>query len=428
MATVTQYDAGARSSSLNQALYPSNSFAPGSVGELLGAVVIASGTVDAGAVTAAANGVSTFTRVDRASFGPSTHSVYMFLADQLTTGTAAMTVTFDCTGDDATGAIVLPFGVVGMSKTGATAIKQSTKIDDGAGATAPVFTFGTNVLTGNVTVYGLGEISSGGVLTPTNWTQGHQDTFSTPTIGGAYGYRNSGFTGTTVTWPGNETAHGGVMVELDTSSSGATVNGTAAGTQAGSGSATAVRTVNASGSHASAGSASASATRTVNATAARAGAGTSSATATRTVHATAAGTQAGTGSATGTVSSGAGTVNGTASGTQAGTGSAVGTRTVNASAAGTQAGAAAAVALRLVNGTGTGAQAGTAAAVGLRVVHGTASGTGAGAGTAVGEAIGDHLPADPSRTILVRHEPRTLTVDDPSRTLLVRVEPRTLTA
>jgi hypothetical protein len=226
VATVTEYDSATTQSTSNVSTYNSGNIAP-SVGQLLVVAVIASGTVDAADVTASANGVSTFTRVDRATFGPTLHSVYLFVANQLTTGTSTMQVTFDCTGDAATGAIVLVCAVNGMTKTGATAIKQSTRIDDGAGATTPVFTFGANCLTGNVTIYALGEISTAGVLTPTNWTQGAAGAYSTPTIGGAYGYRASGFTGTTVTWPGNETAHGGVFVELDTT--GAVVNGAAVG-------------------------------------------------------------------------------------------------------------------------------------------------------------------------------------------------------
>lgn len=217
MSTVTEYDAASRSSSLNQETYPSNSFSP-AVGDLPVVFVISSGTVDAGAISASANGISSFVSAGRATFGPTVHSVYMFIGEQLATGTAAMTVTFDCTGDPATGALVFACGVSGMTKVGAAAIRQVDLLDNGAGATQPQFVLPAPALSSNVTLYALGEISSAGILTPTGWTQGAWDTFSTPTIGGGYGYRNSGFSGTTVNWPGNETAHGGIFVELDTSS------------------------------------------------------------------------------------------------------------------------------------------------------------------------------------------------------------------
>lgn len=219
MATVTEYDAATLATTTNADTYDSGSFSPGSVGELLVVAVIAGGTSDPAVLTASGNGVSTFHRVDMVGFNGDLNETYLFVANQLTTGTSAMTVTFDCTGDTASGAIIQVCGVVGMSKTGSAAVRQSTSIANGTGGTTPEFVFPGNCLTGNVTIYAIGEISTGGLLTPTNWTEGAQSSFSTPTIGGAYGYRESGFTGTTVTWPGNETAHGGVFVELDTTSS-----------------------------------------------------------------------------------------------------------------------------------------------------------------------------------------------------------------
>ena len=152
----------------------SNSFTPTATGRLLVVPVIATGTVAAAAtVTAAANGVSTFTLVSRATFGPTLHSVYIFVANQPTTGTSAMTVTFDCTADPHTGAGVMVAGVNGMSKVGSAAVKQFVKIDNGAGASTPSFVFSSSVLTYNATIYALGEISTGGVLTPASWTEGH---------------------------------------------------------------------------------------------------------------------------------------------------------------------------------------------------------------------------------------------------------------
>lgn len=228
MATVTEYDAATSTSTSNVNTYDSASFSPGSTGELLVVSVVAGGTSDPGEVTAAANGVSTFTRVDSVGFNGSINETYLFIADQLTTGTSAMTVTFDCTGDVGSGAIVMVCGVVGMSKTGATAIRQFAVVENGTGGTTPAFTFASACLTGNVTIYAIGEISTAGLNNPTNWTEGAQSSFSSPTIGGAYGYRESGFTGTTVTWPASETAHGGIIVELDTSGSGVTGAGVAA--------------------------------------------------------------------------------------------------------------------------------------------------------------------------------------------------------
>jgi hypothetical protein len=224
MATWTEFDSATTQNTANQNTYSSGNIAP-SVGQLLRVVVIASGTTANDAtVTAAANGVSTFHPVGRATFGPTIHSVYEFIADQFTTGTATMTVTFNCSSDQPTGAIVLVSALNGMERAGSAAVRsvggtpQVSILNNGAGASVPAFpALGANVLTTNPTGYALGEISTAGVLNPTGWTQGASGGYSTPTIGGAYGYRNSGFTGTAPTWPGNETAHGGLFVEYDAS-------------------------------------------------------------------------------------------------------------------------------------------------------------------------------------------------------------------
>jgi hypothetical protein len=222
VASVTEYDSATAQSTTDGTTRVSGNIAP-APGQLLRIVVIASGTVANDAtVTAAANGVSTFYMVGRATFGPTIHSVYEFIAEQFTTGSATMTVTFTCTSDAHTGAIVLVSAFNGMTKAGSAAVRsvggtpQVSILDNGAGASAPAFpALGAAVLSTNPTTYALGEISTGGVLNPTGWTQGAGGSYSTPTIGGAYGYRISGFTGTAPTWPGNETAHGGIFVEYD---------------------------------------------------------------------------------------------------------------------------------------------------------------------------------------------------------------------
>lgn len=220
MATIT--DSGAvTASTSNVSTYASASFAP-AVGDLLVVLVVASTTVDAGDVTVSANGVTSMTRVDRSTSSTSIHSQYIFVANQLTTGTASMTVTFDCTGDDATGAIVMVARVAGMTKTGATAIKQSVKLDNGAGGTTPTFVLPSSCLTGNPTLVVLGQVATAGSLPPSGWTEAVDTSYGTPTIGGTYVFRDSGFTGTTITWGDTETAHGGVAVELDASGSGTT--------------------------------------------------------------------------------------------------------------------------------------------------------------------------------------------------------------
>lgn len=217
MGTFVEYDAATVASSTDGATRVTPSFTPGG-DELLVVKVTASGTVtNTATLTSSANGI-TFALLARATFGPTIHSVYVFVAKRRTPASpAAMTLTFDCTGDNHSGAIIHVAGITGMERVGLDAVRQHVIINDGTGGTAPVFTLPSNALTGNPTYYALAEISTGGVLTPTNWTEGAESSYSTPTIGAAYGYRNSGYTGTGPTWPGNETAHGGVFIEFDTS-------------------------------------------------------------------------------------------------------------------------------------------------------------------------------------------------------------------
>jgi hypothetical protein len=219
MATTTHKTA--LTTTTNAAIYTTAGFTP-ALGDLLVVLVVAASTIDDGAVTASANGISTFTRVDRAIFNLSNHSAYIFIADQLAAGTASMTVTFDCTGDDAGGAVVQVAAVSGMTRTGIDAVRQHAKLDNGDGPSTPVFTFSSACLTSNPTLVCLGQISTAGSTPPTNWSEGSDTSFSTPTIGGTYVYRDSGFTGTTITWGDSETANGGIAIELDTTDPGET--------------------------------------------------------------------------------------------------------------------------------------------------------------------------------------------------------------
>jgi hypothetical protein len=150
MATVTNAIAGGTASTANAATYASAAFTPAQ-GDLLVVFVQAGDTTTVAATcTASANGI-TFTRVtDEAVKRSSADRQYAFIADQLVGASpVSMTVTFACTGDNATGAIISVARVAGMSKTGATALRQSAKHDNAAAGTAPAPVFAAACLTGN---------------------------------------------------------------------------------------------------------------------------------------------------------------------------------------------------------------------------------------------------------------------------------------
>lgn len=214
MAAVTNGPAATNNTS-NVTSYVSNSFTPAQ-GDLLVAFVVASGTVATGTMTASANGI-TFTKVTSAVKNTSADTCYCFIANQLVgDAPASMTVTFNCTGDAATGAIISVARVSGMIVAGLTAVRQSAKIDNVAGGTAPTTTFAANALTTNPCLQGVATTVATGSTPPTNFTERTDVTYATPTTGGGYSSRDSGHTTTTITL--GSTSNGAccaVAVELD---------------------------------------------------------------------------------------------------------------------------------------------------------------------------------------------------------------------
>lgn len=202
-------------------------------GELLVVLVMASGTVAVGAMTGTQQG-QTFTMVASSAWGTNTN--YVFISNNLADA-SSMTVTYDATGDPSTGQAIVVYGVSGMSKTGAGAYRQYDS-SAGASGTTPAVTFSLfglgAVLTGNPTLCLVGNSTSPATITPpTGWTEPtgvpnsgtgvNGDTgYATPTSGCETCFRDSGFTGTTITWGSTSaTAWGALVIELDTSSAAA---------------------------------------------------------------------------------------------------------------------------------------------------------------------------------------------------------------
>ncbi|MGH6691766.1 MAG: hypothetical protein ACREF4_13930 [Gammaproteobacteria bacterium] len=202
-------------STTNATSYASGSFTP-AAGDLLVAFVIAGATAAAGTMTdSQALG---FTKVDHAVFRTSLDRIYCFVSDAAAAA-SAMTVTFDCTGDAANGAVVMVASITGMSLFGASAVRQSAKQENGAAGGTPAPAFAAAALTGNPTLGANGNAANPAARTPpTNWTEQADTGYSTPTTGAEYVTRDSGFTGTTITWGNTSaTAFGAFIVELDSS-------------------------------------------------------------------------------------------------------------------------------------------------------------------------------------------------------------------
>lgn len=216
MATVTH--GITTSNTANTTSYTSGSFTP-ALNDLLLVFVEAGGTVAIGSMTDS-QGLG-FTKVTSAIYDTNTQTVYCFVANNLAAA-SAMTVTFDCTGDPSTGVVICVARIAGMTRTNLSAIRQSAVENNLAAATVPAPVFAASALTGNPTLGAVGNNSNPAAITePTSWTEQADAGVVTPDRGLEYVSRNSGFTGTTITWgSAGATVKGDIIVELDTSAAG----------------------------------------------------------------------------------------------------------------------------------------------------------------------------------------------------------------
>lgn len=211
----------ATASTTDATSYASGAFTP-VAGDLLVAFVVANATVAAGSMTdSQALGFTKITSAVYDDGSGTTATIYLFVSNA-TAAASSMTVTFDCTGDAATGAVIEVARVSGMSRTGSSASKQSAVTSSGSSGNTPAATFAVAALTGNPTLGVVGNLTNPATLTPpTSWTEQNDTGFATPTTGAEYVSRDSGFTGTAITWGNNSGSnYGVVIVEMDTSAAG----------------------------------------------------------------------------------------------------------------------------------------------------------------------------------------------------------------
>lgn len=138
----------------------------------------------------------------------------IFVRNALISSTSSTTVTV-ATGSNTSGAIhVLPFS--GMTRAGIAAIRsQGLQNNQAAGPAAPVLN--QSALTGNPTIVIQGSADTT-TTAPTNWIERFDTNFATPTIALETATRDSGFTGTTITFgAASSTAFCSYAIELDTS-------------------------------------------------------------------------------------------------------------------------------------------------------------------------------------------------------------------
>jgi hypothetical protein len=202
----------------NTATYASGAFTP-AANDLLVVLVMHTGTsITSNTLTSSVGGQSFTKMLDV------THTLnardYVFIADTLSTA-VSQTVTFN-RGDasNGTGITIFVIRVSGMTRTGSAAARQISPLATGSGGATPAATLASSALTGNPTIAFLANSTNpAGMTPPTSWTELVVDQgYASPTAGSEYATRDSGFTGTVVTWGSTSASVWGVVaVELDTS-------------------------------------------------------------------------------------------------------------------------------------------------------------------------------------------------------------------
>jgi fibronectin-binding autotransporter adhesin len=237
MATLTH--AGSPNSTSNTNSYTTGSFTP-ATNDWLVAFVIASETATAATMTDS-QGLG-FTLQHSVAIGVNT--LYCFTANALASA-SAMTVTFDCTGDNATGAVISVARVAGGRW-----LRQIKSAIGSAGGT-PAVTFDRNVTSGHAVIAVCANSSNPATLTPPTSYSEYTDTgYNTPTTGFEGTARASGETGATITWGGTSATDWGALA-VEIYNDGDAITGSGASTEAGADTHAGTGTVAVTGSGAS---------------------------------------------------------------------------------------------------------------------------------------------------------------------------------
>ena len=188
------------------------------IGDLLVVFVSLSANTNATPTCSDGEPGGTYTRILQALWNASANNMACFVRDALSVSTNARTVTV-ASGSNTAGEIVI-VRVTGMAKVGAAAVRSSGSQANQASGSTPAPVLSQSALTGNVTIAAVG----GGDTTTdiaTNWTERQDASQSSPTTCLAVMTRDTGFTGTTITYNSTEGAvYASMAIELDGSIDG----------------------------------------------------------------------------------------------------------------------------------------------------------------------------------------------------------------
>lgn len=201
-------------SSTNNAAVATGAFTP-TAGDLLIAFAIVTGQAGGGTFTDSQS--LGWTQIATALKNTSADTLVLAVANSFAAA-SSMTVTFTPAGSPtSTGVAISVLRVSGMTRNGASAVRQSaTQANQAASTPAPAFAVAA--LTGNSTVGAVANATNPATMTtPASWTERHDIGYSGPTTGLESVSRDSGFTGTTITWgSASASALSDIIAELNT--------------------------------------------------------------------------------------------------------------------------------------------------------------------------------------------------------------------
>jgi hypothetical protein len=198
------------------------------VGDHLTAFVCTSGNTN-NTPTASDNQSGTWSLVGCLAWNASADRIAVFVRDASVASAVSHTLTI-ATGANTAGALVV-VAYSGMLRFGTSSIRSSGGQANQAASSTPAPALNQAALTGNPTI---AMVGSGDTTTSPNasWTERQDTSQSTPTTAIEVCTRDSGFTGTTITFGATQaTVYASYAIELD--SSAPPITGTAAITEAG---------------------------------------------------------------------------------------------------------------------------------------------------------------------------------------------------
>jgi hypothetical protein len=198
---ITKPTVGIASTS-NASSYALGAFTP-TANSLLVVFVFATGTVATGTMS---GGGLTWNKITSGTYDAGADTMYAFYA-KVGASPASTTITFDCTGDNATGTVLTCIQVTGYDSLTANPIKQS-KVASGSTTNATAsFSSALNTNNGYFIGWG-GQLGANSSTPPTNWTETDDLAYTSPAANGTGAYKAGGlsttgpwtFTNATTNW------------------------------------------------------------------------------------------------------------------------------------------------------------------------------------------------------------------------------------